>query len=184
MEIQGTVVGWADRGDFNTYVLTEVRKRKVDFQGFLRTACANALTKEARRAASGEIPPAIEASEVKEEQFTEYIKTLRRERQQLYKLIRSFLDLPPAPLKNMADSLLDTLIASSGTIQGSDLSFSNSPYAGSGPPKTHPSAGLAYSRTSQTLYNHPVWDLRGTSHRSNPVSSCPKKLQRAASHLL
>jgi len=162
-------------GDFNTYVVTEVRKRKLEFQEYIRAACARALTVEARRSAteagrSEEAPPAIEASDVTEEQLTTYTKTLRDERINLYKLVRSFLDLPPASTKHVIDRFLDAMGTStrSQTFHGKDLAEPTSPYADTGPPKTHPSAGLAYSRTSRYIYNHPVW---GPQRSKPPVKA-------------
>jgi Mitochondrial ribosomal protein subunit len=106
-----------------------------------------------------EAPSTIEASDITEEQLTEYVKTLRNERINLYKLVRSFLDLPPAPVKHLLDRMLEGMgtATRSQTFKGKDLAEPTSPYAETGPPKTHPSAGLAYSRSSQYLYNHPVW---------------------------
>jgi hypothetical protein len=162
-------------GEFNTYVTTEVRKRKLEFQEFMRTACAKALNKEAKRLAtatgdSEEAPVTIEASDVTEEQFNDFIKELRTERIGLYKLIRSFLDLPPAPLKATSDRVLDLLIANTQpqTAKGTDFIESESPYAKAGPPKTHPSAGLAYSRSSQYIYNHPLF---GPQKNKPPVKA-------------
>ena len=44
------------------------------------------------------------------------------------------------------------------TINSEDyLPKSNSPYAETGPPKTHPSAGLSYLRTNRYIYNHPIY---------------------------
>ena len=148
-------------GQFNAYIATEVRKRKLEFQEYIRSACAKALTQEAKRAAfaageSEEAPAAIEVSDVTEEQLTTFVKKLRAEQTSLYALIRSFLDLPPGPAAKLQDQVLDML----GSIKpqkarGTDFIGSQSPYAEHGPPSTHPSAGLAYSRTSQYLYNHP-----------------------------
>ncbi|PMD19070.1 hypothetical protein NA56DRAFT_647504 [Hyaloscypha hepaticicola] len=160
---------------FKTYVTTEVRNRKLEFQDFMRAACAKALTREARRLAteageSEQAPPTVEASDVTEEQFIEYIKELRTERTTLYKLIRSFLDLPPAPLKDTADRVLDLLTASvqPQRAKGTDILQSESPYAKTGPPKTHPSAGLAYSRSAQHIYNHPTF---GPQRNKKPVKA-------------
>jgi len=151
-------------GDFNTYVINEVRNRKLEFQKYIREACARALTSEARRTATEagtteEASSTIQASDVTEEQLTEYVKTLRDERINLYRLVRTFLDLPPAPVTHAIDRLFGSMGTStkSQTFHGKDLAEPSSPYADTGPPKTHPSAGLAYSRSSQYLYNHPVW---------------------------
>merc|ERR1711964_913431 len=48
------------------------------------------------------------------------------------------------------------------------LPASRSPYAETGPPKTHPSAGLSYSLTNAHTYNHPVW---GPQKNPPPVQS-------------
>jgi hypothetical protein len=153
-----------NRWKFNGPWLAGQTVGEFEFQDFLRTACAKALTQDAKRLAtaagySEEAPATIEASDVTEEQYLEYIKTLRTERIALYKLIRSFLDLPPAPLVPLQNRVLDMLTApfQPQTVKGTDLMESQNPYAETGPPKTHPSAGLAYSRSSQYIYNHPTF---------------------------
>ncbi|KAN0096194.1 Mitochondrial ribosomal protein MRP51 [Hyaloscypha variabilis] len=172
-KFKGPWLAGQTEGEFNTYVITEVRKRKLEFQEYLRTECAKALTQEAKRIATAageleEAPAAIEAGDVTEEQLTAYIKSLRTGQVSLYKLIRSFLDLPPAPHGLLADRILDAISASfiPQTIKGTDLMGSQSPYAEHGPPKTHPSAGLAYARTSQYIYNHPTF---GPQQNKPPV---------------
>lgn len=162
-------------GDFNTYVVNEVRNRKLEFQKYIREACARTLTSEARRTATEagmteEAPSTIQASDVTEEQLTEYVKTLRDERINLYRLVRAFLDLPPAPVKEAMDRFFDSMRMSTmpQTFHGKDLAESSSPYADTGPPKTHPSAGLAYSRSSQYIYNHPVW---GPQRNKPPIKA-------------
>jgi hypothetical protein len=164
-KFKGPWLAGKTEGEFNTYVKTEVRKRRKEFQEFLRKACANALTVEARQAADGgEMPAAIEASEVTDEQLNGYVKNLRNELAELYRLIRSFLDLPPSPVSQISDEQMFDWVTTAfttskpSTFQKTDvLGTSSSPYADSGPPKTHPSAGLAYSRTSAHTFNHPVW---------------------------
>lgn len=164
-KFKGPWLAGKTEGEFNTYVKTEVRKRRKEFQEFLRKACANALTVEARQAADGgEMPAAIEASEVTDEQFNGYVKNLRTELAELYRLIRSFLDLPPSPVNQVSNEHLFDWVtmalrdAKPSTFQNPDvLGDSSSPYANTGPPKTHPSAGLSYSRTSAHTFNHPIW---------------------------
>jgi len=163
-KFKGPWLAGQTEGEFNTYVVTEVRNRKLEFQNFIRSSCAKALTQEAKRIATAagepeEMPPTLEASDVTEGQLTEFVKTLRTERTALYKLIRSFLDLPPAPSRELSVRVLDWINENlqPQTARGTDLVESQSPYAVSGPPKTHPSAGLAYVRTSQYIYNHPVF---------------------------
>lgn len=163
-KFKGPWLAGQTEGDFNAFVSTEVRKRKAEFQKYLKTACAKSLTADARQAAEGEMLPAIEESEVTAEQFTEFVRGLRNTRSELYRLIRDFLDLPPAPSAsvNVADALIR------GERFDEYVPTSPSPYANTGPPKTHPSAGLAYSLTSAHTYNHPVW---GPQKNPPPISS-------------
>jgi hypothetical protein len=150
-------------GKFNEYVLKEVRKRKVAFREFLRTAYAAETTQIQQRRAIEEgqdvetLPPALQASEVTEEQLTEYIKSLRRDRTKINRHIRSFLDLPPSPSFRMTDEVTDAVSQLFIDVQRQVEATSDSPYADSGPPKTHPSAGLSYSRTSAHTFNHPLY---------------------------
>jgi hypothetical protein len=162
------------QGEFNVYVQKEVRRRKHDFLKFLRGACSVALSKEYReRRASAdrmdelELPPQPE--EVTDEQFGNYVKSLRQDWTELYKQIRIFLDIPPAS-KPVETAFLTTMstIFSQFPQKQQDTTVSASPYRESGPPKTHPSAGLSYSRTTSALYNHPVF---GPQHSKPPVEA-------------
>ncbi|TAQ83366.1 hypothetical protein B7494_g8303 [Chlorociboria aeruginascens] len=159
-------------GDFNTYVQKEVRRRKPEFQKFLRKACAEAFTLDAIRTARDrgvEVGPPIKAADITEQQFNTYIKSLREdklENGELYKQIRKFLDLPPPP-RNKAEHDVNMALGTSGRatkmeIKSDDYKVSDSPYAQNGPPKTHPSAGLAYSRSSSYLFNHPTYGPQKT----------------------
>ncbi|KAK0112728.1 hypothetical protein ONS95_014464 [Cadophora gregata] len=166
-KFKGPWLAGQTEGDFNAFLTSEVRKRKSEFQQYLRTACTHALTAEARHSAEGEMPPAIEESEITEAQFTEFVKGLRNTRAELYKHIRDFLDLPPAPAKKVD---IEQLLRNNGVNipDNNVLPPSRSPYAETGPPKTHPSAGLSYSLTNAHTYNHPVW---GPQKHPAPVLS-------------
>lgn len=169
------VAGLTD-GDFNTYVLKQVRKRKTEFLKVLRTACAESATKESQRIAQEkgeEADQPTQVSDVTEEQFRKYLKTLRHDRVELYSHIRKFLDLPPSPnavLPSGSDWLSSVLDGTSGTSAESKefLPASSSPYADSGPPKTHPSAGLSYGHTSAHTFNHPLY---GPQNKKPPVQA-------------
>ncbi|TVY73411.1 hypothetical protein LSUE1_G006418 [Lachnellula suecica] len=167
-------------GEFNEYMQKEVRRRKDEFQEFLREECGKELKKEARvqqRAAlaDGESPePAPETRGdtrssttrlvVTDEQLKVYIKSLRQDWTELYAKIRTFLDLPPAPSSENDSATVEHLHQMFNQTQShsKDKNVSMSPYKQSGPPKTHPSAGLAYSRTASTMYNHPVFGPQAT----------------------
>lgn len=164
------------QGEFNAYVQKEVRKRKLDFHKFLRGACSVALAKERReQRASSEGVDEVElnppAEDVTDEQFKDYVKSLRQDWTELYRHIRTFLDLPPASsAKSAADPISELLLFKplSPYSQEQDTSVSSSPYRDSGPPKTHPSAGLSYSRTNSTLFNHPVF---GPQSSKSPIDA-------------
>lgn len=172
-KFSGPWLAGQSRGEFNEYVQKEVRKKKTDFLKFLRGACSAALSQEylEQRTSSGGIeerdpPPSTE--EVTDEQLRKYVKSLRQNRMELYKQIRIFLDLPPALSKaSEVPSFVDALTNFDTTNESVPV-VSKSPYRDSGPPKTHPSAGLSYGRTTSTLYNHPVF---GPQQSKPPVEA-------------
>jgi hypothetical protein len=169
------VAGLTD-GDFNTYVTKQVRTRRVEFTKFLRKACAEAAAKDAQRIArerGEDVTQAAEVGDVTEDQFRKYLKTLRHDRIDLYRHIRKFLDLPPSPnvtLQGGSEWLSSVFDGGAKkAIDGKDLQpNSESPYADSGPPKTHPSAGLSYGHTSAHTYNHPLY---GPQSKRPPVQA-------------
>jgi hypothetical protein len=164
-KFSGPWLAGLNEGEFNAYVHGQVRKRKDDFRHFLAGACAVETTQALRREASDQgldpeqLPPSLEASDITPEQLTEYIKDIRNDRVKLYRHIRSFLDLPPASTssnENWAD-LFSQMQRKPEQPLSEPVEDFDSPYAKSGPPKTHPSAGLAYSRSSSHLFNHPIY---------------------------
>lgn len=172
-------------GEFNEYVSTQVKKRKSGFGKFLEKelvakrerveakALADAkakaenegttfiapqktnLTREERAAQKGEQERQME------EQVEAYIKDLRQKPGDLFVKIRAFLDLPPVQVDKARDS---EFVLQRVTEARSENLFpeTNSPYGKTGPPKTHPSAGLSYLRTSSTLYNNPEFGPQRT----------------------
>ncbi|KAK2624441.1 hypothetical protein QTJ16_006391 [Diplocarpon rosae] len=171
-KFKGPWLAGQTEGDFKKYLVDDVRKQKPEFQRYLRAACANSLTKEAQQAAlengiSDVVIAPIKEADITEEQFTKYVKRLRNTRTELYKLIRKFLDLPPAPSgsASVAEQLL-SYMQPGQAIDKSSIAVSKSPYADTGPPKTHPSAGLAYSLSNAYTYNHPV---HGPQKEHQPV---------------
>jgi Mitochondrial ribosomal protein subunit len=168
------IAGLTD-GEFATYVTKQVRKQKPEFIKILRRACADAITKDNQRKATEEGKEAaqpVQASDISEEQFSRYMKTLRHDRVELYRHIRKFLDLPPAP-NSLLPAGNDWLSVLDGTRESpTDIKdvqpMSDSPYADLGPPKTHPSAGLSYGRSSAYTFNHPQY---GPQAKPPPVQA-------------
>lgn len=147
-------------GEFQTYVAKEVGRKKSEFREYLRESCALALTIEARLKAQadgltmGEVET-VAASEISEEELSLYIRRIRKDFSVLYRQIRAFLDLAPPPAPTTPHSeYYDEL---SPPQRSSVAEVSTSPYAESGPPKTHPSAGLFYGRHSSWIYNHALY---------------------------
>jgi len=152
-------------GEFNEYVRQEIAKKRPEFRQFLQNYKASQDTKAAQRKAmeAGEEAPApIQASNITEDEMRQYMRALRQDRPELFRLIGEFLDLPPAPSGRTDDESFFSDITSASmsgkTISAEDYSQkSNSPYANTGPPKTHPSAGLSYLRSNAYVANHPIF---------------------------
>ena len=160
-KFRGPWIAGMTEGEFNSYVSNDIRSQKLDFQKFLRAECARNLSTEQSRAAtdSGEVSQisVITEAEVTQEQFNRFVKDLRENEQYRNKLICQFLDLPPLPRKDLP---MDDIFSVGGrtTIVAEDYGpTSSSPYAETGPPRTHPSGGLSYGRTTSHIHNHHVF---------------------------
>ncbi|EPE36778.1 hypothetical protein GLAREA_08941 [Glarea lozoyensis ATCC 20868] len=144
-------------GEFNQYVSKEVRSRKGEFREFLRTSLAQDMRRqqalqEGVDAKETPLPPVTEA------ELDKYIKELRRDVAGLNSQIRRFFDIAPVSSASFAGKNLDWLDATKNKqTEIADTYSSDSPYAIIGPPKTHPSAGLSYTRTASKLHNHPLF---------------------------
>lgn len=171
-KFKGPYLANQTEGEFLDYVSNEVRKQKSEFQEYLRNACATELTTRARRAVvDEEFLASISPDMVTQEQLTAYIKELRVDRASLYNHIRAFLDLPPVAPPDPRDNsgLLEDMVTG-GLNQPVRNQFATtlSPYAKNGPPKTHPSAGLSYIRSSAYTANHPEF---GPQKKSTTIKS-------------
>jgi hypothetical protein len=168
-KFQGPWLAGLTDGEFNEFIRNTIRSRKSEFQAFLRETKALEDTKAAQLKATEEgrdSPQPIKAGDITAEQLRMYMKELRQDRGALFRLIRLFLDLPPTPspkglLRHTIDDMFpkgpDTESKPNKIYSEEFLPKSNSPYAETGPPKTHPSAGLSYLRTNQYIYNHPIY---------------------------
>ncbi|KAI1658451.1 mitochondrial ribosomal protein MRP51 [Daldinia decipiens] len=141
-------------GDFKKFLDKKVRKKRVEFRAFLKKIYAVELSKEqAQKAgdAGEEIPPPLTADEITDEELTEYMRELRQDRMVLYNLVSRFLDLAPVDLATELE-MLGRLMPGRKTklVRGS-------PYGATGPPITHPSAGISYLRTRNFQENHAIY---------------------------
>ncbi|MCJ1375688.1 hypothetical protein MMC20_006925 [Loxospora ochrophaea] len=142
-------------GEFQAYIAHEIKRRRPEFHQFVRTRLhaqrSDALKTNAgsRAHEKGEehTPPNVT---VTDDDFAAEIKSLRADSFRLNRLIWEFLDLPFAHTSISEEPLrpneaLKHYVATDPS-DSSDL----------GPPRTHPSAGLSYLRTSAHIFNHPV----------------------------
>ncbi|KAI1639833.1 mitochondrial ribosomal protein MRP51 [Biscogniauxia mediterranea] len=142
-------------GDFNKYIEKTVRNKRPEFRAFLKRVLAAKLTKEqetaARDAAAETMPEPITAESITEQQFMDELKRLREERTELYTLVSRFLDLAPVSSEY-------ALLGLGRMAPGQKRDVANGgPYSQTGPPMTHPSAGLSYLRTRSFQENHPIY---------------------------
>lgn len=162
--------------EFNEYLRKEVRRRRTDFHDFLREEYVRKHNSEVQeKMRGGEMPEPLAAKDVTEAQFNIYLRELRNDQGTLSRLIRDFLDLPPAPavelddrvtrMSNRANSFAADAL-NGITEAASAVAEPTNPYAFSGPPKTHPSGGLSYLRTSSHIDNHPIF---GPQEEKTPV---------------
>ncbi|KYK61404.1 hypothetical protein DCS_02546 [Drechmeria coniospora] len=150
-KFQGPWLARMTEGDFMEYLNKKVRPKRTRFRVLLKDRLAQDITTRQNSIALEQgkpTPPAVEAKDITEEQFTDYLRSLRNDRVTLYSLVSKFLDL--APLGQPV-----------GFIQSfwskQDTAAPESPYGKSGPPPSHPSAGISYLRTSSFMENHPVY---------------------------
>ncbi|KAE8350401.1 mitochondrial ribosomal protein MRP51 [Aspergillus coremiiformis] len=135
--------------EFNTY-LQKVRNKKPELLQKLRQRLVEKRTAERKKQAqdNGEDLELLEPVQVTEEEFQTYIKSLRTDPFSLGPVVFELLDLPSPPAVP-SDRIGDKYYQSPGT------KLSSAEYAVFGPPKTHPSAGLSYTRSHALIYNHP-----------------------------
>ncbi|KAI0848119.1 mitochondrial ribosomal protein MRP51 [Daldinia vernicosa] len=141
-------------GDFKKFLDKKVRNKRSEFRTFLKKVLAAEMSEErARKArdAGEELPPQLTGDEITDDQLTDYMRELRQDRMTLYTLVSQFLDLAPVDLATELEML-------GRLIPGKRKEFARgSPYGATGPPITHPSAGISYLRTRNFQENHAIY---------------------------
>ncbi|KAL1986831.1 hypothetical protein VTN96DRAFT_5484 [Rasamsonia emersonii] len=156
--------------EFQAY-LKRVRQRKPELLQKLRERYISKRTAERRKQAqdNGEDLEGLDQPvKVTEEEFRNYVKSLRADPSAMGLVVFDLLDLPSPPAVP-SDRIASKYFQPPGT------KLSAAEYAISGPPKTHPSAGLTYTRSHAMLYNHPKF---GPQAYQRPVEArilLPKK---------
>lgn len=141
--------------DFMAY-LKDVSRRKPELMQKLRERyCAKRVAERRKQAQdSGEDLEALKPPTVTEEEFQRYVKSLREDSHSLGIVIFELLDLPSPP------AVPNERIGGK-YYQPPVTKLSSPEYAVFGPPMTHPSGGLSYTRSHAVIYNHPKYGPQG-----------------------
>ncbi|KAH8691188.1 mitochondrial ribosomal protein subunit-domain-containing protein [Talaromyces proteolyticus] len=131
--------------------LQQIQRQKPELLKKLRENYVERLRIERRTKAqnNGELDSAQfnESVEVTDEEFQLWLKKFRTNKKLAGAELTRLLDLhslTPAPLMGESDY-----------YEANAKRLASSQYVSSGPPRTHPSAGLAYTRSGAILHNHP-----------------------------
>ncbi|KAF5009493.1 hypothetical protein FDECE_4282 [Fusarium decemcellulare] len=159
-KFQGPWLARMTEGDFLSYLDKNVRPKRAQFRQLLRERLVNSMNARQATAAKDQgnpAPPKLSLSDITEDQFTDYVRSLRSDRATLYALVSKFLDLAPL---GQPVGIIQTFLT------GGEKAATESPYGKAGPPPSHPSAGISYLRTNSYMENHPVY---GPQSRRSPV---------------
>ncbi|KAK1244548.1 hypothetical protein MKX07_003347 [Trichoderma sp. CBMAI-0711] len=154
-KFQGPWLARMTEGEFVEYLNKKVRPKRAHFRALLKQKLADDITTSQNKVAldeGREAPPKVEVRDITEAQFTDYLRALRNDRVTLYALVSKFLDLAPL---GQPVGIIHAFWADRDSVAP------DSPYGKSGPPPSHPSAGISYLRTNAFMENHPVYGPQG-----------------------
>ncbi|KAM0562417.1 hypothetical protein ACHAPJ_002107 [Fusarium lateritium] len=154
-KFQGPWLARMTEGEFIGYLDKNVRPKRAQFRQLLRERLAESINTRQARTAMEKGDPAPSKTiigDITEEQFTDYVRGLRSDRATLYGLVSKFLDLAPL---GQPVGIIQTFLSAG------ENAAAESPYGKSGPPPSHPSAGISYLRTNSYMENHPVYGPQG-----------------------
>jgi Mitochondrial ribosomal protein subunit len=138
------IIGMNDM-DFEQYIEKSLRGRRSRFLSYLRRHLTDKKAQAARSVALMQGNPSLRRHiKLTDTEFVNTVRKLREERLELWGLMWTFLDIPGDP--PTIDSSNPNYAALVSRMLGD---------TDEAPPQTHPSAGLAYSRSGNHLYNHP-----------------------------
>ncbi|KAF2721482.1 hypothetical protein K431DRAFT_284857 [Polychaeton citri CBS 116435] len=172
----GPWVASMTEGEFKLYMDKQVSKRRGEWRRYLGEKLAQLHYAEARQSAlnDGEIEPFISSKTLEhfrpdEQGISKFEQDLRKEHADdnltsaLTKLLVEFLDLPALQSDKKISSKDDKNNIMAVVTQQLGIGDINT-----GPPSTHPGAGLSHLRTSAVLENHP---LHGPQAHKSPILS-------------
>lgn len=139
-KFKGSWIALENEGVFQKQIKKSISRQKTAFRELLRERLARKESMDRRERAINEGKDASQNPvEITDQYLDYYIRHLRSDPKQLRAIVEEFLDLPRIIGSSAANSL---------NVERN--------YAISGPPKTHPSAGLSYLRTASRIQNHPI----------------------------
>ncbi|GAM36954.1 hypothetical protein EIK77_003437 [Talaromyces pinophilus] len=161
----GPWLGGQSEIQFQAY-LQSLRRRRPELLKQLREQYENKLTVERRSKAQDEggldADQTIEPVKVTDEEFQTYLKRLRTDKRLAGPELSRLLDL------HTLSSDLPQWAVATVYYEATATNLASVAYASQGPPRTHPSAGLAYTRSGAMLYNHPSY---GPQQAMRPVEA-------------
>jgi hypothetical protein len=162
----GPWLGGQSEVQFQRY-LEQLRSQKPKLLSKLRKQYSEKVAIQRRTEAQdkGELgdQPIKKSAKVTNEEFQAWLKTLRSDKRKAGAEMTRLLDL-----HSLSAEIPVTMIGRKDYYEATATRLSSVQYAHSGPPRTHPSAGLAYSRSGALVYNHPSY---GPQLRERPVEA-------------
>ncbi|CRG86758.1 hypothetical protein PISL3812_03769 [Talaromyces islandicus] len=151
----GPWLGGQSEVQFQRY-LEQLRREKPKLLQKLRKQYAEKVAIQRRKEAQdkGELgnEPEQKPVEVTDQEFNAWLKALRSDKRKAGAEMTRLLDL-----HSLSAEIPVTMMGRKDYYEASATRLSSVQYAHSGPPRTHPSAGLAYSRSGALVYNHPSY---------------------------
>lgn len=140
--------------EFDQYIKTLDSSKQQAFRDFVKQDIfvkkrkAHAATAQ-DEGTVGEVD--VSTVQVSDQEVTEHYRKLRQQPREFGRLIATFLDLPEGPSgQRIVDDVTKVWDYGRQTLASKS-------YEDSGPPRTHPSAGLSYAHTARWVQNHAVF---------------------------
>lgn len=142
--------------EFNDYLNSLGTRQKKRLEDRVKEKLVQRRTERARD--SGNMQQEINVQSITDEEVTQYMRRLRNSPREFGPLLAEVLDLPEGP----------QVAAQHGKEpwQYGPTTLATTAWTQRGPPRTHPSAGLSYLKSSAAAENHPIY---GPQKASSPV---------------
>lgn len=162
----GPWLGGQSEIQFQAY-MQQLRRQKPELLKQLREQYVKKVVAERRKQAQDE--GGLDAEDVKEtievtdEEFQVWLKELRTNKRLAGAELTRLLDL-----HTLSSDIPSIMMGRTDYYEANATRLASVDYAQQGPPRTHPSAGLAYSRSGALISNHPSF---GPQQNMRPVEA-------------